>query len=123
LNIQGNLKVSGVITAGSISGIIPSGVVIIPFDPSAIFDASKGLEFKIILTDNVTSPTFINGTLGPSLIAFRIVQDNVGERTFSWPSNVRNGDTINSDANSISLQLFAVDTDGSLDAVGPMMYS
>jgi hypothetical protein len=123
LQVAGNVSITGVLTAGSISGVIPSGVVVVPFLSNPIFDASKGLEFKITISANVTAPTFINGNLGPSLIAFRVVQDNVGERTFSWPSNVRNGGTINSDANSISLQLFAVDTDGSLDAVGPMMYS
>ena len=85
LNVQGNVNVSGVLTAGSISGIIPSGVVIISSSPTPIFDATKGLEFKMTLTVDVTSPTFINGTLGPSLIAFRLIQDNVGGKTFAWP--------------------------------------
>ena len=123
LNVQGNVTVSGVLTAGSISGVIPSGVVLVSSSATPIFDASKGLEFKITLTANVTSSTFTNGTQGPSLIAFLIVQDNVGGRTFVWPTNVRNGGIINNLANGRSLQLFAVDTDGSLDAVGPMMYS
>ena len=123
LNIQGNAVISGTLTAGYISGVIPTGVVLVSFSATPIFDASRGLEFKLTLTENVTSSTFINGTLGPSLIAFRLVQDSVGGRTFVWPSNVRNGGIINNLANGRSSQLFAVDSNGSLDAVGPMMYS
>jgi len=123
LNIQGNLNISGVLTAGSISGVIPSGVVTVSYSSTPTFDASKGLEFKIVLTGNVVSSLFIGGTLGPAIIAFRIEQDSVGGRSFVWPVNVRNGGEVNTDANGRSLQLFAVDLDGSLDAVSPMMYS
>ena len=123
LQVVGNVSITGVLTAGYISGVIPSGVVLVTFNASPIFDASKGLEFKLTLTGNVTSSTFVNGTQGPSLIAFRLVQDGVGGRTFTWPTNVRNGGIINDLANGRSSQLFAVDSDGSLDAVGPMMYS
>ena len=123
LNVSGNVTISGNLTAGYISGIIPSGVVPVSFIPTPIFDASKGLEFKLTLSGNVTSSTFINGTLGPSLIAFRMVQDSTGGHTFAWPANVRNGGVINPAENGRSLQLFAVDIDGSLDAVGPIMYS
>lgn len=123
LQVAGNVSITGVLTAGSISGVIPSGVVVVPFLSNPIFDASKGLEFKITISANVTAPTFINGNLGPSLIVFRVVQDGTGGWTFTWPANVRNGGEINSAANSVSLQLFAVDVDGSLDAVGPMMWS
>ena len=123
LNVQGNVTVSGVLTAGSITGVIPSGIVLVSSSTTPIFDASKGLVFKLTLTVNVASSTFANGNQGPSLIAFRLVQDSVGGRTFVWPTNVRNGGIVNNLANGRSLQLFAVDSDGSLDAVGPMMYS
>ena len=123
LNVQGNVTISGSLTAGYISGVIPTGVVLVPFSATPVFDASRGLEFKLTLTGNVTSSTFINGTLGPSLIAFRMVRDGAGGRTFTWPTNVRNGGIVNDLANGRSSQLFAVDSDGSLDAVGPMMYS
>ena len=99
------------------------GLLVVAFSATPVFDASQAQEFKITLTGNVTAPTFINGTDGPALIAFRIVQDGTGGWTFAWPANVRNGGEINPDANSVSLQLFAVDTDGSLDAVGPMMWT
>jgi hypothetical protein len=123
LNVAGNVTISGTLTAGNIPGIIPTGVVLVSYSSSPTFDASRGLEFKITLTGNVASSLFINGTIGPSIIVFRIVQDGTGGRTFIWPANVRNGGTINSDANGRSMQAFAVDTDGSLDATGPMMYS
>lgn len=99
------------------------GLVTVPFNSTPIFDASAAQEFKIVLTGNVASSTFINGTSGPALIAFRIVQDSTGGRSFVWPANVRNPGVINPGPNSRSLQLFALDSDGSLDAIGPMMYS
>jgi len=124
LQVAGNVNITGTLTAGFISGIIPAGVVAVASSATPIFDGSKGLEFKFTLAGaNVTSSTFINGTSGPSIIVFRLVQDGTGGWTFAWPSNVRNGGTINPAANSRSCQIFAVDTDGSLDAVGPMMYS
>ena len=123
LNVSGNVSIAGTLTARYISGVIPSGLVIVPFNPNPIFDASKGLEFKITLTGNASSSTFSNGTLGPSLIVFRIIQDSTGGHSFVWPSNIRNGGSVNKTANARSIQMFAVDLDGSLDAVGPMMYS
>lgn len=123
LNVSGNVSIAGTLTAGYISGVVPSGIVIVPFNPNPIFDASKGLEFKLTLTANASSSTFTNGTLGPSVVVFRIVQDSAGGHSFVWPSNVRNGGTVNNMANARSVQMFAVDLDGSLDAVGPMMYS
>jgi hypothetical protein len=123
LNVNGNVVISGSLTAGTINGVIPAGLITVPFAANPIFDASKGLEFKLTLTGNVSSSSFINGTLGPSIIAFRIVQDGTGGRTFTWPSNVRDGGVVNPAANARSVQLFAVDTDGSLDSISPMQYS
>ena len=124
LNVSGNVSITGALTAGYISGVFPvGGLVNVSYSSTPVFNAALGLEFKITLTGNVTSSSFIGGTVGPSLIAFRIVQDGTGGRTFVWPTNVRNGGIVNTDANGRSLQLFAVDSDGSLDAVGPMMYS
>ena len=123
LSVIGNVSISGTLTAGYISGVVPSGIVLAPFNPNPIFDASKGLDYKLTLTGSVSSSTFSNGTLGPSIIVFRIVQDSVGGHSFAWPSNVRNGGSVNKTANARSVQMFAVDLDGSLDAVGPMMYS
>jgi hypothetical protein len=75
------------------------------------------------LTGSVTSSTFSSGTSGPALVIFRLVQDGAGGHGFIWPTNVRNGGTINPAPNARSIQLFSLDTDGSLDAAGSMMYS
>lgn len=153
LNISGDVTVAGSITAGSFvgldgtfltsadfdvpngipqlnsAGLIPSallsnqGIVTVAYSATPVFNAATGGAFKITLGGNVTSSTFANGTQGPSIVAFRIVQDGTGGRTFVWPANVRNGGTPNPGANSRSVQLFALDTDGSLDACGPMSYS
>lgn len=153
LNISGNLTVTGSITAGSFvgldgtfltsadydipfgipqlnaAGLIPAallsnqGIVVVTFSSTPVFNAALGGAFKITLGGNVTSSTFANGTQGPGVVAFRIQQDGTGGRTFAWPSNVRNGGTINPGANARSVQLFSLDTDGSLDAASPMMYS
>lgn len=123
LQVSGNVVITGSLTAGTINGVIPAGLVTVPFNANPIFNASLGLEFKLILTADVASSSFTNGTLGPSVIVFRIVQDATGGRAFTWPANVRNGGEVNPSANARSVQIFAVDSDGSLDAVGPMMYS
>ena len=153
LSVSGNVTVVGSITAGSFvglsgtflttalfdiangipqlnsAGLIPSsllsnqGIVTVAYSATPVFNAASGGSFKLTLTGNVTSSTFANGTSGPSLVTFRIVQDATGGRTFVWPSNIRNAGTINPGANARSAQTFALDTDGSLDAASPMLYS
>lgn len=153
LSVSGNVTVTGTITAGSFAGLsgtfltsalfnqangIPQlngaglippsllasqGIVTLAFSTTPIFNAANGGSFKLTLTGNVTSSTFANGTQGPAVVTFRIVQDAVGGRTFVWPSNVRNGGDINPVANKRSIQAFLLDTDGSLDAIGPITYS
>lgn len=112
------------------SGKIPASLLpggghpeVVPFSNTPVFDGSTTSSFRMTLTGNVTASTFVNGLKGQNLVVFRIVQDGTGGRTFVWPSNVRNAGVINPGVGAISMQLFAVDTDGSLDAVSPMMYS
>ena len=123
LLVNGNVVISGSLTAGTINGVIPAGLVTVAFAANPIFNAALGLEFKLTLTADVASSSFINGTVGPSIIVFRIVQDGTGGWTFAWPSNVNNGGAINLAPYAQSVQMFAVNTDGSLDAVSNMMYS
>lgn len=92
---------------------VPSGVVLIPFSATPVINATQGLQFKIVLTGNVTSSTFINGASGPTIIVVRIVQDSVGGHSFAWPSNMHNTGDVSRDPNSTTIQTFAVDTDGS----------
>lgn len=111
------------------AGLIPSsllsnqGIVAVPFTATPVFNAASGGAFKLTLTGAVTSSTFANGAQGPSIVVFRIVQDGAGGHPFVWPGNVRNGGAINPGPNKRTVQLFSLDTDGSLDAFGPPMYS
>jgi hypothetical protein len=153
LNVTGNVTVGGSITAGSFvgldgtfltsalfdvangipqlnaAGLIPAsllatqGIVLVPYSATPVFNAATGGSFSLTLTGNVTSSAFANGTSGPSLVAFKIIQDGTGGRTFVWPSNVHNAGTVNPGANIKSAQIFALSPDGSLDAAGPIMYS
>ena len=102
---------------------VASGLVVVPWSTTPVFDASEGLQFNITLTGNIVNSLFINGAIGPTVVVMTIVQDGTGGRTFVWPSNMRNGGVVDTDANSTSTQMFAVNADGSANAVSPMMYS
>jgi hypothetical protein len=103
--------------------IAGSGIITVAYSAVPSFNAAQASVFNITLTGNVTASTFINGTSGSSIIAFRITQDATGNRGWTWPTNVRNGGTVDPGANINSTQLFLLQTDGSLDAASPMMYS
>jgi hypothetical protein len=151
LNVTGNVVIGGSLTAASIAsslgaflttadydvpngvpqlnagGQIPAalltgqGITTVASSGTPAFDASTGSEFKITLTAAVTSSTFINGLSGANLVTFRIVQDATGGWPFAWPANVRGGGSPAPGAGTRNIQVFALDTDGSLDAAGPMM--
>ena len=101
----------------------PAGLVVVPWSAVPVFDASKGLQFNITLAGNVTGSLFINGAAGPTVVVLTIVQNATGGWTFVWPSNMHNGGVVDADAGSTSTQMFAVNADGSANAVSPMMYS
>jgi hypothetical protein len=94
----------------------------IPFTPTPVFDAAAAGSFKLTLTGEVTSSTFVNGSAGPDLVAFRIVQDAAGGHPFAWPENVRNAPAVNPSPNAETRQLFLLNTDGGLDAIGIATY-
>ena len=90
--------------------------------PTVVFNGFSNISFKLTLNQN-TVGEFIN-MLNKALIIVRIVQPASGPTfTFTWPSNVRNGGVVNPANTAVSTQIFTADTDGSLDAAGPMMYS
>lgn len=99
------------------------GLATVPFSATPTFNANNGQGFKITLTGNVTASTFANGVTGQALIVFRFLQDATGGWTFVWPTNVRNPGVVSGNPNARSVQVFALDSDGSLDAVGPIQYS
>lgn len=91
--------------------------------PAPVFDASKGSSFTMVLDQDVHLPSFINGLQGATVIVFRFLQDGSGGHDLTWPLNVHNGGVISKTPNSQSLQAFALNADGSLDAIGPILYS
>jgi hypothetical protein len=78
--------------------------------------------FKPTSVGGVTSSSLINGLAEPDLIAFRIVQDSIGGRAFAWPANVHGAPEVNPVPHAATLQLFALNTDGALDAIGVATY-
>lgn len=113
--INGNLVVNGTINGGG-------SIYTVAYAPSVTFNGQLGGSFKLTLTGNVGS-SFISNMTGKLLVPFRIVQDGVGGRTFVWPANFRGAGEVNPAPNARSLQLFALDTDGSMDAASVMQYT
>lgn len=114
------LNSAGMIPASLISG---GGIITVAYSTVPSFNGSQAGGFNMTLTGNVTASTFISGVSGAPVVAFRITQDSIGGHTFVWPSNVRNAGTVSPGASARSVQLFMLQTDGSLDAASPMMYS
>jgi hypothetical protein len=89
-------------------GPVISGLNAVSFSATPTFDAKLGNTQKITLTGNLTSSTLSNATAGEQ-INFIICQDGNGNRTFTWPSNVKGGMTIGSTASKCSAQNFIFD--------------
>jgi hypothetical protein len=114
ITINGNLIVTGTINGAS------SPVIVDP--TTGIFDGSLGSGFKLTLSQLVNA-TFVN-MAGKLLVTVRVVQPAAGPTwACNWPANLRNAGMVNPGNSSRSVQLFTVDTDGSLDGASGMMYS
>jgi hypothetical protein len=90
------------------SRTVTSGTNVVTFSTAPTFDASLGNTQKITLTGNVTSSTLSNAAAGETL-HFIVCQDSSGNRTFSWPTNVKGGMTVGSTASKCSSQSFIFD--------------
>ena len=101
-----------VFTAGTapaqFGGAVISGMNTVSFSSTPTFDAKLGNTQKITLTGNVSSSTLSNATAGEQ-INFLICQDATGNRTFTWPSNLKGGMTIGATASKCSAQTFIFD--------------
>ena len=95
------------------------GLVTVAYSATPAFNAALSAGFDITLTGNVTSST-ITGQFFGELIAFVIVQDATGGRTFAWPSNVYGAGAIGLAPNAISVQLFLTRADLTIHAAAPM---
>lgn len=110
------------IAVAQTSGSGGSGTAIIPFSATPVLDASLASQLKITLSGNVTSSTFLPNGAGV-FFAVKVVQDGTGGHTFAWPVSFTNAGAVNTDPNSTSIQLFAIDNTGSVTALAPIMYS
>lgn len=93
----------------------------VSFSATPIFAcASQALQetLKITLTSNVTSSTLTGAATG-EILTFIIIQDGIGSRTFAWPTNVKNAQSIDPTPNAINVQSFIFDGTNAYP-IGPM---
>lgn len=102
---------------------IGTGTNLVPYSATPEFDLSLGTQQTITLTGNVTSSTAITSNGAPTVLVMRIIQDATGGHTFAWPTTFDNAGAVNTAANSVSTQAFAIDISGRATALGPIMYS
>jgi hypothetical protein len=102
---------------------IGSGTNLVTFSAMPEFDLSLGSQQTITLTGDVTSSTLVTANGAPTMFVMRIQQDGTGGHLFAWPTNFDNAGAVNTVANSTSVQVFAVDSNGRATAAGPIMYS
>jgi hypothetical protein len=96
-------------SGGPVQAVATStSVNVVTFSATPTFEASLGNTQKITLTGNVTSSTLSNAATGQQ-INFLICQDGTGGWTFVWPTNVKGGMTIGSDASKCNAQNFIFD--------------
>ena len=75
----------------------------VAFSATPTYDAKLGRNFKITLTGNVTSSTFVNASFG-GIYTFIICQDSTGLRTHVWPTNVKGAVAITGSAGTCAAQ-------------------
>lgn len=83
---------------------------IIPFSatPSFIGSPNTNMVFQITLGGNVASST-LSGLSAGAKVTFIIIQDATGNRTFAWPSNVKDAQTVGIIPNERDVQEFVWD--------------
>jgi hypothetical protein len=96
-----------------------TGLTSVSFSATPVFDASTTNGFTMTLTGNVTSSTLSNATSGQT-ITFTLCQDGTGSRSFVYPTNVKNGQSILSTASKCSRQSFLFDGTNA-NAIGPLI--
>ena len=83
-------------------------ILTVSFSATPTYDASINRNFKITLTANVTSSTFVNATTG-LVYTWLVCQDGVGTRTHVWPTNVKGAVVITGTANTCAVQACVYD--------------
>jgi hypothetical protein len=121
LQRQTNASIHQDTTTGQISATkgFNAPLAVVAYSATPLFDAATANVFTILLTGNVANSTLTNAKSG-QLIAFRICQDSVGARAFSWPANFRGAGAVSSVASACSQQTFV--SDGmNAHALGPVL--
>lgn len=93
------------------------GQVTVPFSATPVF-AGPASGFVITLTGNVASST-LTGMSTSQIVTFKIVQDATGGRTFAWPPNVKNPESLDPTPNAVCVQSFYFDGVNAYP-IGPM---
>jgi hypothetical protein len=99
-----------------------NGFTVVAFSSTPTFMATAfhATTFLLVLTGNVNSSN-VSGASAGDLLMFRICQDEVGGRVFTWPANVLGAGTINVTANVCTNQSFVFDGSNALPISGAMM--
>jgi len=94
--------------ADTISQLTPA---VVTYSSTPVFDLANGNLQRITLTGNVSSSTFVlnGGSSIPdgTMFYLQIIQDATGNRTFAWPTAVRNGSALAFTAGPSTLTSFA----------------
>lgn len=93
-----------VMNLAALGRIISAGQTV-TFSATPAFNASLYNTFQITLTGNVTSST-LTGTSAWQYVNWLIIEDATGGHSFVWPTNVKGGMSILTDANAWNLQTF-----------------
>lgn len=104
LMLRGRTNVEGPLSATHLTSVLN----VVAFSATPIFDLSLGNVQKIMLSGNVRTSKLKNITTGEKT-TFIICQDNMGGRTFNWPSELRAGMVIAGGRNACSVQEFVSD--------------
>ena len=96
-------------------------LVLVPYAPGVLFDGTAGLTFDLTLSGPLTlnCPTPVPG----NLYTFILTQDGIGGHPAPWAATMRGGGDVLTVPGSTTIQMFVARSDGSMDAVGPVMYS
>lgn len=98
------------------------GLSQMPFSPTATFNLAGSAAFFMILTDNLSNPTFTGVTSGTQ-VTFTWQQGAAGGYTIAWTNQFYGPGPAQPDPTpgTVSAQTFMVYTDGILRPISPMV--
>lgn len=113
---------TGTWTLQSGSASSANGFTVVAFSSTPAFTATAfhATTFLLVLTGNVNTSS-LTGAAAGDLLMFRICQDQLGGRVFTWPANVLGAGTINVTPNVCTNQSFVFDGSNALPISGATM--